>query len=681
MESLLSIGLTNALVAVVLALLAFVVDRIFRRPAISHCFWLLVLLKLVTPPLVRVPLPWPAEPAKPAALLPEDMSAVEIPVTPLPPPAPFLRAPPVEVEVPADVQELPVNVPGPPAAAISWPALAFAVWFSGSVLWWTVAAIRMARFGRLLRQTQEAPGAVRERVRQLAGLLGLRRCPNVAFMPGTVSPLLWAPGRTARLLVPRELWERLDDDQRDSLLVHELAHLRRRDHCVRRLELVALGLYWWHPVAWWARRELQDAEERCCDGWVAKALPGSGAAYAAALVETVAFLSATRPVLPLGSSGGGQARHIKRRLTMILEGKTARPLGRRALVVVLAVGAVLLALAPGGAKPPPAASTATEPTVNLFDSQHFVPAAADAEEPSPAQKVKQSRGDLDQDSPVEPKAPLFHPPQPGRLLAQGDQFVQQAEARRAVALQKLTAANNALRVRRTEEAREEIERLEVQLRIKQARVKAAMLVVKVKNEVLRRMEVLGRIATVSDEDVTKARVELMEAEAEAAVRQAELGEPEVLLKQARRRLGALEASPEEKKDAKPADLRQLNEVEKKVDDLRREIESLRKELRPQGSALPFPGGKGAVLTAFTSGGPTRRHADPSSGSKGTAIYTPHPSMNFQFVIRPELRDKAKTVSLFVSNDDGKTWKEGACVGPDFPGLQFNAPRDGRYLLS
>src|SRR5262249_14149208 len=163
-----------------------------------------------------------------------------------------------------------------------------------------------------------------------------RRCPAVALVPGTISPLVWAPGRTARLLVPQELREHLDDDQRDSLLVHELAHLRRGDHRVRRLELIVLGLYWWHPVAWWARRELQDAEERCCDGWVTQVLPGSAAAYAAALVETVAFLSATRTAVPLGSSGSGQARQLKRRVTMILEGKTARPLGWRALVVVLA---------------------------------------------------------------------------------------------------------------------------------------------------------------------------------------------------------------------------------------------------------------------------------------------------------------------------------------------------------
>src|SRR3984957_814614 len=79
MESLLSIGFRNALAATLLALLAFVVDRIFRRPALSHCFWLLVLIKLVTPPLLHVPLPRMTRPTLPAADLAEEVPAIATP--------------------------------------------------------------------------------------------------------------------------------------------------------------------------------------------------------------------------------------------------------------------------------------------------------------------------------------------------------------------------------------------------------------------------------------------------------------------------------------------------------------------------------------------------------------------------------------------------------------------------
>src|SRR5262245_53871647 len=47
----------NALVAAVLALPALAAGRLGARPALTHGLWLLVLLKLLTPPLVPVPLP------------------------------------------------------------------------------------------------------------------------------------------------------------------------------------------------------------------------------------------------------------------------------------------------------------------------------------------------------------------------------------------------------------------------------------------------------------------------------------------------------------------------------------------------------------------------------------------------------------------------------------------------
>ena len=60
METLLHAGLSNALSATFLALLVACLGRLLaRRPAILHCLWLLVLLKLVTPPLYEVAIPWP----------------------------------------------------------------------------------------------------------------------------------------------------------------------------------------------------------------------------------------------------------------------------------------------------------------------------------------------------------------------------------------------------------------------------------------------------------------------------------------------------------------------------------------------------------------------------------------------------------------------------------------------
>ena len=56
MESLVNALLSNALTATGLALAPLALSRFGRSPALVHSLWLVVLLKLVTPPLVQVPL-------------------------------------------------------------------------------------------------------------------------------------------------------------------------------------------------------------------------------------------------------------------------------------------------------------------------------------------------------------------------------------------------------------------------------------------------------------------------------------------------------------------------------------------------------------------------------------------------------------------------------------------------
>jgi len=159
--------------------------------------------------------------------------------------------------------------------------------------------------------------------------------------------MLWASfAGPPRLVLPAELWARLDVSQQDAVLAHELAHLKRRDHWVRRLEAIVLGFYWWDPVAWWARRELERTEEECCDAWVVWALPAAASAYAEALVATTAFLSGLRHPLPLGASGAGRSLPLKRRLNMIMNHPTAGSLTRSIPWTVLILGVMGLPFLP-----------------------------------------------------------------------------------------------------------------------------------------------------------------------------------------------------------------------------------------------------------------------------------------------------------------------------------------------
>src|SRR3954469_14172856 len=90
MDTLLYAGLGNAVAATALALVVAAVAHFCRRPALVHSLWLLVLLKLLTPPLLPVPLPWPARPG-PVPVPALDRAVVprgELPAGPAPSPAP-----------------------------------------------------------------------------------------------------------------------------------------------------------------------------------------------------------------------------------------------------------------------------------------------------------------------------------------------------------------------------------------------------------------------------------------------------------------------------------------------------------------------------------------------------------------------------------------------------------------
>src|SRR5262245_27520480 len=63
MNWLLDLAGKNLLLALPLVLAAFAAQRWFRRPALAHVLWALVLVKLLTPPLIDVPVGWKIDPA------------------------------------------------------------------------------------------------------------------------------------------------------------------------------------------------------------------------------------------------------------------------------------------------------------------------------------------------------------------------------------------------------------------------------------------------------------------------------------------------------------------------------------------------------------------------------------------------------------------------------------------
>ena len=232
----------------------------------------------------------------------------------------------------------------------------FALWLSGLLL----AALRpLLGLWGIRRLCQGSSPVTHAPTLALASecvsVLGLARTPSLRQAAVPV-PMTWGWRRPIVLLpLGTMVWP---EGRLRAVLLHEMAHVRRRDWPGHRLADLACALYWFHPLVWPLARRLRAEGESACDDLVLT----SGVAapdYARHLLEVArALRPATVPQVVLAMA---RTARLERRLTMILDpSRPRRALTRRALLLVLTPGltglTALAMLRPAAkAQPTPAA--------------------------------------------------------------------------------------------------------------------------------------------------------------------------------------------------------------------------------------------------------------------------------------------------------------------------------------
>jgi hypothetical protein len=98
---------------------------------------------------------------------------------------------------------------------------------------------------------------------------------HVPLVVGWLRPVVMLPASALTGLSPAQL---------ESIIAHELAHVRRHDYLVNALQSVAEVLLYYHPACWWISHRIRVEREHCCDD-MAVALCGDGVTYASALAD------------------------------------------------------------------------------------------------------------------------------------------------------------------------------------------------------------------------------------------------------------------------------------------------------------------------------------------------------------------------------------------------------------
>jgi bla regulator protein BlaR1 len=314
----------NSLVALSLAGIVLVASRVWKYPELLHVLWLVVLIKLITPGMIRL------------AALPDIFGSTM---------APSEMPPAWASPVVADAAALPAVFET--ANPIRWASLPVIAWVGGSTLFVILIGLQWLRFARVMRTASPAGSTLAHRVSMLAQRIGVSP-PRTLMLDAPVSPMVWSTLRRSTLILPSRLLERLTAEQTDTLLTHELAHVKRRDPWIRWIELGVTAALWWNPLVWWVRRRLRQAEEQACDRRVLDMFPRGQRAYADGIVKTVEFL-AGHGRTPQFATGATGTRHIKERLTMILNPSSKRRF-RHPLVPALLLALLVLPVVPGFAE-------------------------------------------------------------------------------------------------------------------------------------------------------------------------------------------------------------------------------------------------------------------------------------------------------------------------------------------
>jgi len=184
---------------------------------------------------------------------------------------------------------------------------------------------------------------------------GVTRPVRLLASEETTVPMTWGLARPVLLLPPD--YAEWSAERSRTVLVHELAHVARRDSATQLAAQICCALYWFNPMIWLAARAMRNERERACDDLVLAA--GTAAStYAGELLEIArTSLGLERHPVALAMA---RRSEVEGRLLAILDPRVRREVprfraamlfGATALVLTLPLAA--FRLAPVTAEPAP----------------------------------------------------------------------------------------------------------------------------------------------------------------------------------------------------------------------------------------------------------------------------------------------------------------------------------------
>lgn len=226
------------------------------------------------------------------------------------------------------------------ALQVGWQALLGLIWISVLLFFFLKLLVGFSQLWLLWRRS--CPVADADWIRLLraccsrleiteAPALYISRECGVPFSAGILNRSLFLPAAARS-------WTR---EKREVVLLHELAHSRRRDVLVQTLTRLTCALHWVNPLVWLAEKRLKLEAEKACDDLVLEA--GAEPSKYARHLLSLARASAAVPVVGAAAT---RRSNVSERIDSILDSKRTRAsMCVRAFPVLIAAFLLLVPVA------------------------------------------------------------------------------------------------------------------------------------------------------------------------------------------------------------------------------------------------------------------------------------------------------------------------------------------------
>jgi len=257
---------------------------------------------------------------------------------------------------------------------IDWRALLFPLWLAGLAITLFPIVVAQVRVRSLARSASPVDGRWNELIAQTPSISRFADKVRILESTETAMPMTWGVFRPT-LLVPARA-DRWPDWQCRDILLHELAHVDRKDCLTQLVAQVACAVYWFNPLAWVASHRMRVERELACDDRVINA--GSRAAdYASNLLEVARSLRA--PSMTSHTAiAMARPSQLSGRLLAVLDNRRNRRTVNRRIAAGSSFAAILVALPLASLTPARAATAAdiSEQTASVIAAPEITTAPA-----------------------------------------------------------------------------------------------------------------------------------------------------------------------------------------------------------------------------------------------------------------------------------------------------------------